>query len=51
MQMKFTYDFADVGGKNPNDGVFGDVICKERAKIFAYIEKLSRTFKKHRDTA
>lgn len=37
--MKFTYDFADVNGKIPLIEFLDTLSVKERAKIFAYIEK------------
>ena len=38
--MKFTYDFAEVNGKVPMIEFLDSLSDKERAKIFAYIEKL-----------
>ncbi len=38
--MKFTYDFAEVNGKVPMIEFLDSLSLKERAKIFAYIEKL-----------
>lgn len=38
--MKFTYDFSEVNGKIPMIEFLDSLSIKERAKIFAYIEKL-----------
>lgn len=38
--MKFTYDFAEVNGKVPMIEFLDSLSIKERAKIFAYVEKL-----------
>ncbi|MBF8276137.1 MAG: hypothetical protein HW390_1210 [Candidatus Brocadiaceae bacterium] len=38
--MKFTYDFAEISGKVPMMEFLDILFTKERAKIFAYIEKL-----------
>ncbi len=38
--MKFTYDFADISGKVPMIEFLESLSVKERAKIFAYIDKL-----------
>ncbi|MBI3752436.1 MAG: type II toxin-antitoxin system RelE/ParE family toxin, partial [Deltaproteobacteria bacterium] len=38
--MKFTYDFAEVNGKVPMIEFLDSLSAKERAKIFAYIDKL-----------
>jgi phage-related protein len=38
--MKFTYDFAKINGKVPMIEFLDSLSIKERAKIFAYIEKL-----------
>jgi phage-related protein len=38
--MRFTYDFADVNGKVPMIEFLDSLAVKERAKVFAYIEKL-----------
>ncbi|MBI5681815.1 MAG: type II toxin-antitoxin system RelE/ParE family toxin [Deltaproteobacteria bacterium] len=38
--MKFTYDFAEVNGKVAMLDFLDSLSIKERAKIFAYIEKL-----------
>ncbi|MEK7238333.1 MAG: type II toxin-antitoxin system RelE/ParE family toxin [Nitrospirota bacterium] len=38
--MKFTYDFARINGKVPMIEFLDSLSIKERAKIFAYIEKL-----------
>lgn len=38
--MKFTYDFAEINGKAPMIEFLDSLSIKERAKIFAYIEKL-----------
>lgn len=38
--MKFTYDFAEINGKVPMIEFLDSLSIKERAKIFAYIEKL-----------
>ncbi len=38
--MKFTYDFAEINGKVPTIEFLDSLSIKERAKIFAYIEKL-----------
>lgn len=38
--MKFTYDFAEINGKVPMIEFLESVTVKERAKIFAYIDKL-----------
>ena len=37
--MKFTYDFAEVNDKVPMIEFLDSLSVKERAKIFAYIEK------------
>src|SRR3990167_8207626 len=39
--MKFTYDFAEVNGKVPMLEFLDSLSIKERAKMFAYIEKLA----------
>ena len=39
MQKKFTYDFAEINGKVPMIEFLDNLSIKERAKIFAYIEK------------
>lgn len=38
--MKFTYNFAEINGKAPMIEFLDSLSIKERAKIFAYIEKL-----------
>lgn len=38
--MKYTYDFAEVNGKVPMIEFLDSLSIRERAKIFAYIEKL-----------
>jgi phage-related protein len=38
--MKFTYDFAEINGKVPMVDFLNSLSAKERAKIFACIEKL-----------
>jgi len=38
--MKFAYDFAEISGKVPMMEFLDILFIKERAKIFAYIEKL-----------
>lgn len=38
--MKFAYDFAELSGKIPMIEFLDGLSVKERAKIFAYIEKL-----------
>lgn len=38
--MRFTYDFAEVKGKVPMIEFLEDLSVKERAKVFAFIEKL-----------
>ncbi|MBI5047930.1 MAG: type II toxin-antitoxin system RelE/ParE family toxin [Deltaproteobacteria bacterium] len=38
--MKFTYDFAEINGKVTMIDFLDSLSIKERAKIFAYIEKL-----------
>ena len=38
--MKYTYDFAEINGKVPMVEFLDSLSIKERAKIFAYIEKL-----------
>ena len=38
--MKFTYDFAEINGKVAMIDFLDTLSIKERAKIFAYIEKL-----------
>jgi len=38
--MKFTYDFAKINGRVPMIEFLDSLSIKERAKIFAYIEKL-----------
>jgi phage-related protein len=38
--MKFIYDFAEINGKAPMIEFLDSLSIKERAKIFAYIEKL-----------
>jgi phage-related protein len=38
--VKFTYDFAEISGKVPMIEFLDTLSIKERAKIFAYIEKL-----------
>ncbi|MDO8445367.1 MAG: type II toxin-antitoxin system RelE/ParE family toxin [Deltaproteobacteria bacterium] len=38
--MKYTYDFAEVNGKVPMIEFLDSLSAKERAKIFAYLEKL-----------
>ncbi len=38
--MKFTYDFAEINGKVAMIEFLDSLYIKERAKIFAYIEKL-----------
>lgn len=38
--MKFTYDFAEVNDKAPMIEFLDSLSKKERAKMFAYIEKL-----------
>jgi phage-related protein len=38
--MKFTYDFAKINNKVPMIEFLEELSFKERAKIFAYIEKL-----------
>jgi nucleoside-diphosphate-sugar epimerase len=38
--MKFTYDFAEINDKVPMIEFLDNLSIKERAKIFAYIEKL-----------
>ncbi|HLG29403.1 MAG TPA: type II toxin-antitoxin system RelE/ParE family toxin [Candidatus Brocadiales bacterium] len=38
--MEFTYDFAEINGKVPMIEFLDSLSIKERAKIFAYIEKL-----------
>ena len=38
--MKFTYDFAEINGKVAMTEFLDSLSIRERAKIFAYIEKL-----------
>ena len=38
--MKYAYDFAEINGKFPMVEFLDSLSIKERAKIFAYIEKL-----------
>lgn len=38
--MKFTYDFAEINGRVPMIEFLESLSLKERAKIFAYIDKL-----------
>lgn len=38
--MKYTYNFAEVNGKVPMIEFLDSLIIKERAKIFAHVEKL-----------
>ncbi|MBI5055263.1 MAG: type II toxin-antitoxin system RelE/ParE family toxin [Nitrospirae bacterium] len=38
--MKFTYDFAEIKGKIPMIEFLESLSVRERAKIFAYIDKL-----------
>lgn len=38
--MNFTYDFAEINGKVPMIEFLESLSLKERAKIFAYIDKL-----------
>ncbi|MDQ7838991.1 MAG: type II toxin-antitoxin system RelE/ParE family toxin [Thermodesulfobacteriota bacterium] len=38
--MNFTYDFAEINGKSPMIEFLESLSLKERAKIFAYIDKL-----------
>ena len=38
--MKFSYNFAEINGKVPMIEFLDSLSIKERAKIFAYIEKL-----------
>jgi phage-related protein len=38
--MDFTYDFAEINGKVPMIEFLESLTLKERAKIFAYIDKL-----------
>ena len=38
--MKYTYNFAEINGKVPMLEFLDSLTIKERAKIFAYIEKL-----------
>lgn len=38
--MNFTYDFAEINGKSPMIEFLEGLSLKERAKIFAYIDKL-----------
>ena len=38
--MKFSYDFAEINGKVPMVEFLDTLSIRERAKIFAYIEKL-----------
>jgi hypothetical protein len=38
--MNFTYDFAEINGKAPMIEFLESLSLKERAKIFAYIDKL-----------
>jgi len=38
--MDFTYDFAEINGKVPMIEFLDALAIKERAKIFAYIDKL-----------
>ncbi|HWR58218.1 MAG TPA: type II toxin-antitoxin system RelE/ParE family toxin [Thermodesulfovibrionales bacterium] len=38
--MKFTYDFAEINGRVPMIVFLESLPLKERAKIFAYIDKL-----------
>jgi len=38
--MTFTYDFAEINGKVPMIEFLESLSLKERAKIFAYIDKL-----------
>ncbi|MCL4475631.1 MAG: type II toxin-antitoxin system RelE/ParE family toxin [Nitrospirae bacterium] len=38
--MKFTYDFAEINGKVPMIVFLESLRLKERAKIFAYMDKL-----------
>ena len=40
MKTKFTYNFAAIHGKVPMIEFLDSLAAKERAKIFAYIEKL-----------
>ncbi len=39
-QMNFTYDFAKIGDKVPMTDFLDSLSIRERAKIFAYIDKL-----------
>ncbi len=38
--MKYSYDFAEINGKVPMIEFLDSLTIKERAKIFAYVEKL-----------
>ncbi|MEW6606459.1 MAG: hypothetical protein AB1414_03255 [bacterium] len=38
--MNFTYEFAEINGKVPMIEFLDSLSIRERAKIFAYIEKL-----------
>lgn len=38
--MKFSYDFAEINSKVPMIELLESLSVKERAKIYAYIEKL-----------
>ncbi|MEK7307882.1 MAG: type II toxin-antitoxin system RelE/ParE family toxin [Nitrospirota bacterium] len=38
--MKFTYDFAEIKGKVPMIEFLESLSVKERAKIYAYVDKL-----------
>ncbi|HBA27461.1 MAG TPA: type II toxin-antitoxin system RelE/ParE family toxin [Nitrospinae bacterium] len=40
LKVKFTYDFAEIDGRIPMIVFLDSLSIKERAKIFAYIEKL-----------
>ncbi len=40
MQALYTYDFAQVDGKTPMIEFLDSLTVRERAKVFAYIEKL-----------
>jgi phage-related protein len=39
-QALYTYDFAQVDGKTPMIELLNSLTIRERAKVFAYIEKL-----------
>ena len=45
--MRFTYDFAEVNGKVPMVEFLEGLAVKERAKVFASIEKLVELKQRH----